>query len=62
MTIDREEELFSEALLDLKLAIDDYGAEYFMRHFKQVYPVEYTHLRNALAAPRAIPILLKKKA
>ena len=61
MTPEKEEELFSEALLDLKLAIDDYGADYFMRHFNQVYPQEYQQLRKALTTPRMLPFLLQKK-
>jgi len=64
MTPEQENEAFSEFLLDLKLAINDYGAPYVFKHFSQVYPTEASQLGLALAAntvTKKIPILLKKK-
>ncbi len=58
-------EFFDTGLLDLKLLINDFGADYVLRHFDQVYPTEAKQLRLALAANvvvKSIPVLLKKKS
>lgn len=56
-----EDERFDTALLDLKLFINDYGADYLIRQFQQVYPTEYTQLRRCFIEHKPVAVLLQKK-
>jgi len=62
-TIEAQElEQFALGVLDLKLLIDDFGAERVVKHLKECYPVEYSQLAGCFNTQhKQISALLKRK-